>query len=452
MRLASLRLRLLLAAAIATSLAVGLTGVVLVYLFQQYVENRVYSGLESHLQQLTEGLSVDGNGAVSVTALSDQRFSQPFSGLFWQVVVDGDQPVLSRSLWDEGIALDTSGNLPGKMVRRVVNAASGGELLVIDWTITIGPEGDEKTANLAVAADRAETAQATSAFAWDLTKWLALLIVALLLATSLQVGVGLRPLEVLRGRVARIRAGDEPRLGGDYPVEVQPLVEEVNTLLEVRDKSLGTARARAGDLAHGLKTPLTVLAAIARQMRQAGDDARAAEIDDQIALMRRHVERELMRARLGMRKASRVRVRVRVQRMVNAMKKLPRGSDLSWHVGVPDTVEAPMEEQDLSELLGNLLDNSRIWAAGTVQVSAGRSDNGFRLSVDDDGPGVPEDKFGVVLERGQRLDEGKKGSGLGLAIARDIAVAYGGTLTLSRSPLGGLQATLEITDDKARCA
>ena len=444
MRLASLRLRLLLAAAIATSLAVGLTGIVLVYLFQQYVENRVYSELESHLQQLTEGLSVADDGSVTVTPLADQRFSQPFSGLFWQVAVEGDAPVLSRSLWDEGIALDTSENAPGQMIRRVAAAASGGELLVLDWTITIEPAGSPRTVNLAVAADRAETEQATSAFAWDLTKWLALLVVALLLATSLQVGVGLRPLEVLRGRVARIRAGDEPRLGGEYPVEVQPLVEEVNTLLEVRDRSLSSARARAGDLAHGLKTPLTVLAAIARQMRQAGDEAQAVEIDDQIASMRRHVERELMRARLGMRKASRVGVRARVQRMVDAMKKLPRGRDLSWQVAVPETVEAPMEEQDLSELLGNLLDNSRIWAAGTVRISAGGSDEGFELSVDDDGPGVPDDKIAVVLERGQRLDEGKKGSGLGLAIARDIAAAYGGTLALSRSPLGGLQVRLEL--------
>ena len=444
MRLSSIRLRLLLAAAIATTLAVSVTGLVLVYLFQQYVENRVYAELESHLQQLTEGLTVADTGTVTVTPLSDQRFSQPFSGLFWQVAVEGEQPILSRSFWDEGITLDTSANVAGEMVRRVVPAATGSELLVLDWTITIGPEGREKMANLAVAADRAETAQATSAFARDLTVWLALLVMALLLATSLQVGVGLSPLEVLRGKVARIRAGAEPRLTGNYPVEVQPLVEEVNTLLEVRDKSLETARARAGDLAHGLKTPLTVLSALARQLRETGNIVQAGEIDDQIASMRRHVERELMRARLATRRSSRVRVLDRVERMVAAMKKLPRGRDLSWQVAIAGAIQAPMEEQDLSELLGNVLDNARIWAARTVKVSAGLSSSVFRLSVEDDGPGVPDDKIAVVLERGQRLDQSKKGSGLGLAIARDIAVAYGGTLTLSRSASGGLQVLLEM--------
>ena len=444
MKLTSLRLRLLLAAAISIAFAVGITGVVLVYLFKQYIESRVYTELESHLQQLTEGFSVAPDGKIKVVPLADQRFEQPFSGLYWQVTLNNAPPKLSRSLWDEGLVADYGSGNPGEMKRHTSTGPAGSELLVLEWSIKINPSGKEQTVNLSIAADRKEIAQATASFTRDLAIWLALLAVALLLAASIQVGVGLRPLEVLRGRVAQIKSGTTPRLAGDYPSEVAPLVDELNDLLAVRDTSLTRARARAGDLAHGLKTPLTVLSAVAREMRQDGGEQTAVEIDEQVATMGRHIERELMRARLGTRSNARTDVGKAAGKMIAAMVKLPGGDELSWQLAVPEGLAAPIDAQDLAEILGNLLDNARIWAKSKVRISASASSTGCSLYIDDDGPGVPEDKISVILQRGRRLDETKKGSGLGLAIARDIAMAYGGDLNLHSSTLGGLQAEVVL--------
>lgn len=445
MKMTSLRLRLLLAAAVSITAAVTITGFILVQLFTQYIERRVYAELEIQLQLLTEALSVAADGTVSVAPLADQRFSQPFSGLYWQVQIDGDTHTVSRSLWDEGISFQPVSTGPaGQAVRTEGRGPSDQELLVAEWTITVSPGGADKMANLAVAADRSEIADASAAFTRDLALWLSLLAIALLLAASVQVGVGLRPLELLRGQIAKLKTGASARLVGNYPREVSPLVDEVNELLDIREESLAGARARAGDLAHGLKTPLTILAAVARDTRKAGDARNSDEIDSQIAVMRRHVERELSRARIGVHKNARCQPSAVAQRMIDAMRKLPGGGRLAWQLDLPDDLTVALEEQDMSEVFGNLLDNARIWAGSTVRVSAMPGDGHAIIMIDDDGPGVPGDKIETVIERGERLDETKQGSGLGLAIANDIAMAYGGTLDLSESPLGGLRVSVRL--------
>ncbi len=451
MKFASLRLRLLLAAAVAIVFAVGVTGIILVFLFTKYIENRVYGELESHLQQLTEGLSVSPQGTVSVEPLADQRFAQPFSGYYWQAATAGKDLVLSRSLWDEGFNVPAA-EQPGQMRRIRTAGPQDEELLLADWAVAVKGATGERLIHLAVASHRVEIAAAASAFGRDLALWLGLLAIALLLAASVQVGVGLSPLEVLRNRVSGVRAGDAKRLDGDYPREVSPLVDELNALLQSREASIADARARAGDLAHGLKTPLTVLGAVARDVRAQGGTGKADEIDEQIAAMRRHVERELMRTRLAMHKTASCLFAPAAQRMITAMQRLPRGGELDWQNLCVKDLRAPLDEQDAAELLGNLCDNARIWARATVRVSGSVRDGAFRLSIEDDGPGIAEDQITRVLERGERLDRSKKGSGLGLAIANDIVKAYDGQLALGASELGGLKVSITLPVTNAATA
>ena len=216
--------------------------------------------------------------------------------------------------------------------------------------------------------------------------------------------VGLRPLRVLKNQLGAIRAGKAQRLSGDFPDEVNPLVTELNDVLDKRDASLERARRRAGDLAHGLKTPLTILTAIARALRREGRADAASDIDEQSAAMERHVERALARARLSSGKGHMAAaLRPAVERVTAALAKLPDAENLNFEIEVPPDATIRIEQGDLTELLGNLLDNARKWAASTVRVSF----SGNVLAVDDDGPGVAEQELLRLGGRGVRLDETK---------------------------------------------
>ena len=198
-----------------------------------------------------------------------------------------------------------------------------------------------------------------------------------------------------------------------FPDEVGPLVSELNNVLDMRDASLERARRRAGDLAHGLKTPLTILTAIARGLRREGRVHQAEDIDEQAAAMERHVERALARARLSSGKGHMAAaLRPAAERVTAALARMPEAEALTFDISVPPEATVPIEQGDLTELLGNLLDNARKWARTTVRVSFAEN----VLTVEDDGPGVAEDELRRIAERGPRLDETKPGSGLGLSI------------------------------------
>ena len=236
-------------------------------------------------------------------------------------------------------------------------------------------------------------------------------------------------------------SGISERITGDYPSEVAPLVGELNDVLDMREKSLERARRRAGDLAHGLKTPLTVLSAISRDLRRHKLGRQADDIDEQAEAMRRQVEQSLARARLSTgRSHATTLLGPAVEKMAAALQRLPRGGDIDWdiHIGAGDAV--PLEAGDLTELLGNLLDNARKWANSRIRIRH----QAHMLSIEDDGPGVPEADLGHISERGRRLEESKQGSGLGLSIVADIADIYGLSIGYGRSELGGLKVTVRL--------
>ena len=262
-----------------------------------------------------------------------------------------------------------------------------------------------------------------------------------------QVTRGLSPIEQLRRRLSDVREGRSGRLDGVYPSEVQPLVDDLNLLLAHREAAVARAIAKAGDLAHGLKTPLAVLAHEAGRMSASGHQELASAIEQQIDRMRRQTEYHLAQARAaasGSLPGARCDLHEAASGLIRTLLRLnaERGLTIEHHVDRAHQVRC--QREDVDEMLGNLLDNACKWARSTVKVQSETRDGLVALIVDDDGPGLPPELRTEVLRRGVRADEQAPGSGLGLAIVRDLAGLYGGGIALEQSPGGGVRAVLRL--------
>jgi signal transduction histidine kinase len=276
--------------------------------------------------------------------------------------------------------------------------------------------------------------------------WMALALTCLA-AGLWQIRGAVSPLFRLRSRVADVRDGREQRVEGSYPTEVQPLVNEVNALLEHRETQVSRALAKAGDLAHGLKTPLAVLRHEAERAEAAGQTELAAAIEQQVERMQRQLDYHLAHARAaasGATLGAHASVKESAEGLVRTLSRIHASRGLAFHVSVPPEHSVPVEREDLDEMLGNLLDNACKWGRTRVDVSSARENGFVIITVDDDGRGLEPSMRDAVLQRGVRADEAAPGFGFGLAIVRDLATLYGGAITLSDSPLGGLRAMLRL--------
>jgi signal transduction histidine kinase len=256
----------------------------------------------------------------------------------------------------------------------------------------------------------------------------------------------LSPFALLRDRLQDVRSGRTSRLDGEYPAEVEALVHDLNTLLEERERRVARAVAKAGDLAHGLKTPLAILMQEIDRATSTGQTDFAATLREQVDRMRRHIDSHLAQARAtaGGTLGARGDVRAATEALMRAMARLYVDRALTFRTqGVTD-VAVRVPQEDLEEMLGNLLDNACKWARSVVTVTAIAEDARVTIAVDDDGAGLDGEMRERVLQRGVRADETAPGSGLGLAIVRDLVEVYGGRITLESSPLGGLRATLVL--------
>ncbi len=432
----SIRFRLWSAAAISTVIALAIAGAGLRYLFELNVERRVVSELTVDLNELIAATTFTADGQLLVTStLPDPRFANPLSGHYWQVEdLATHSLVRSRSLWDSTLALpeqSTNGEL-----RKEELKGPGGELTVaVLRTIT---DVDGRSFRAVVAEDHRNVEVSVGQYVKDLAPALTVLALALMGAFFIQITVGLAPLEGLRVAVRDVVAQREARLNVAAPSEVQPLADEINRLLAAQEKALSRARSRATDLAHGLKTPLQVLSADIRTLRKKGETELADEIERSASTIRRHVERELARARLapGVSGGAACLVREVAKGVVAVVKRTPRGKQLSFAIDVAEDFMAPVDEGDLSEVLGNLVENAARFANSLVHVSASESAGGVTIKVVDDGPGIPEAALHAALLRGVQLDSKGGGSGLGLAIASDIVEAYGGRLEMANANSG----------------
>ena len=268
-----------------------------------------------------------------------------------------------------------------------------------------------------------------------------------LIAGAVQVRRGLTRIDDLRIRLRAVHEGHARRLEGEYPTEVQPLVSDLNTLLDQRDDAVRRAIGKAGDLAHGLKTPLAVLAREADAAEGAGQGQRATAMRQQIARMQRQIDYHLAHARAaasGRTPGTRSSVLASAEGLARAMRQLHAERAIEVIIRCPDTLEVRAGREDLDEMLGNLLDNACKWARRRVRVDAARTRNQVVITVDDDGPGVAADLRLAVLQRGVRADEATPGTGLGLAIVSDLAEVYGGSVALEASADGGCRAVLRL--------
>lgn len=447
----SLQMRLLAGTLAWIVVSIAVAGWGLDGLFRRHVERQFDAELKTHLDQLTANLVFDEKGEPSLSApLSDPRLSRPFSGLYWQIdrVDGGGRPLQagllrSRSLWDSVLAVPPDAPDDGAVHRHRITGPEGSRLGGLERMLFPAGRPDQPL-RLIVAADEALMNEPAERFGGMLWLALAILGAGLTVAAVVQVLIGMAPLRRLHSALSAVRGGRSQKLQGRFPVEIRPLVQEFNTVLGQNAEVVARARTQSGNLAHALKTPLSVLANAAA----AEDSELARLVGEQVETARRQVECHLRRARVaatvgvpGMRTPVTPALQglVKVMRRVHAERELelrifPAAENLAFHG----------EEQDLHEMLGNLLDNACKWARRRIEVRATEEGGQLSITVDDDGKGLSVKHREAMLQRGTRADEQVAGSGLGLAIVDELARLYGGEVTLADSPLGGLQVRLRL--------
>lgn len=439
----SLTFRLIVGASLLCGATLLVAYITLTALFDLHLKRGVDADLTDRLDELAAGLETSPDGTITLARAPDMpKYDRQLSGQYWQIEVASQPPIRSRSLWDARLPGAFAGADLGEIALREVRGPRSERLRLAQRTLQFEPLDTAVT--FSVAADLAPVSAAARQFSRILAVTLAVLGLGLVAAVVLQVRVGLRPLDGIKSALAAIRAGAMHRLAGDVPTEIAPLAAELNALLDHHRSLIERARGQAGDLAHALKTPLAVLR---NEMENEEMPDRAVALE-QIVAMTDAVQHHLARAQaaggvrlLGVRAdaAQAIEALARTLPRMTAEREIEVKVDLAsrplWFAG---------EAQDLSELLGNLLENACKWAAHRVRIAAARRGDRLQVEIGDDGPGIAAEQRAAALQRGGRLDERKPGSGLGLAIALDLATLYGGSLTLGRSPLGGLQVELDL--------
>jgi signal transduction histidine kinase len=465
MRTNSLALRLFFWAAGWTLVILIVTGIALSTLYRHAVERAFDRRLDVYLRTLVADVaSPDEGGEKFPQSIGEPLFDLPLSGWYWQVTrLDTKTPQVrsSRSLWDQPLPeLDDHQSPAPEYLQGYAQGPEDQGLRIVERTIDLGDDGKYL---IEVAGDASEIDDETRSFDGAISATFAALTMALLLTTALQVRFGLAPLTRISQRLAAIRSGRAERLEGEFPVEIAPLARETNALLEANREIVERARTHVGNLAHALKTPLSV---IVNEAAARGRDPLAYKVLEQTDIIRDQVARQLERARLAARLTvvgTLTDVPPVVTALARTMEKLHRERDIAIDVDVPEHAFFRGEQQDLEEMIGNLVDNGCKWAQSRVaiEVIADRvagggekdakvpgGDNGeksrVRIIVDDDGPGLSPAEREQVALRGRRLDETKPGSGLGLSIVVELASLYSGVLTLGTAPIGGLRAELAL--------
>ncbi len=433
----SLALRLALSSALWVAGALLVAGALIVFLFESHIERRFDQELADHLEELVAAAEVDKAGHLHLNwSPADPRLDRPLSGWYWQVL-ENDRIVLgSASIGTARLGAGFAGqgvfeddDPAGKRLRLVARTIHLPRAAQAYLFIVAGPVSD-------IEND-------VHNFTGDVFVVLAVLAVLLVGTGVLQVVFGLRPLRRVQESLSAVRSGERDRLPGDFPIEVLPLVSELNALLDYNKSLLERARRQVGNLAHALKNPLSVLKGEVSDI----DGSKGDLLRRQVGSASASVERYLHKARIagaGNVLGARAELGKVVGDLKFTLETLYRQRNLNIGDEGATGVAVRMDPEDLEELLGNLMDNACKWATGRVRVSAHSRDGKVLIAVEDDGPGIPADKLEHMIRRGTRLDESEPGSGLGLSIAVEITALYGGDLVFEKSSLGGVAARLTI--------
>lgn len=451
LRRPSLALRLVLLAGIWSVVILVVTGVFLTALFHEESVSRFDDGLLDVANGLYAGATVDEDGDVDAPPLTDSRATRAYSGKYWEIAEPGPGRLhptqRSRSLWDSELK-GPDGGVPA--LQKVA-----GKPIYYD---SVGPVGEplRAVALLAhlsgrptpvifmAAEDRTPLDEDDRRFDVETAGVLLFLGVGLVVVVFIQVRVGLQPLFMLRREVTAVRTGQADRLVQDYPSELEPLAQELNALVAHDQEVVERQRTHVGNLAHALKTPLSVM--LAEAERHPGPLAEV--VDRQAEAMRGQVDHHLRRARAAARSQSlreRTAVAPVLEELAITLERIfhERKVEIDWRA--PDDLCFQGERQDLMEMIGNVLENACKYGGGRIRAVADISDaRRLSLVVEDNGPGLPDGRHAEVLKRGARLDESAPGSGLGLSIVDELARAYGGSVSLGDSVWGGLKVTLEL--------
>src|SRR5262252_6100262 len=451
----SLATRLFFSASAWVLVILVITGFVLSSVYTNATERAFDRRLNLYLRTLiAEVATPDEPADRQFQSLGEPLFELPLSGWYWQITrTDTDKADVraSRSLWDKklpklddrGIDLSAAGIRVG-----YVEGPEGQSLRIVERPVDLGAEGKFL---VGVAGDASEIFDETRSFDYYLGSTFTALGIVLLLTTVFQVRFGLAPLKRISEAIAAIRSGRAERLEGDFPVEIAPLARETNALIDANREIVERARTHVGNLAHAIKTPLSV---IVNEASAHDADPFASKVLEQADMMRNQVAHHLERARIAARVTivgTVTEVAPAIEALQRTMEKIHRDRGISIEVKADPRAKFRGERQDLEEMAGNLVDNACKWASSRVfiEVLVERSAKGgdgpwLRIIVDDDGRGLSAAERAQVSRRGQRLDESKPGSGLGLSIVVDLVALYGGSLTLGNAPIGGLRAELVL--------
>jgi signal transduction histidine kinase len=459
-RASSLATRLFVSATAWVVVILLITGIVLSSVYRSASERAFDRRLNLYLRTLVADVATpDDPPDKEMQSLGEPLFELPLSGWYWQVTrTDGVKPDIraSRSLWDkklpkleeQGVELTAAGIRIG-----YVEGPEGQTLRMVERPVDLGADGKFL---VMVAGDASEIFEETRAFDYYLGGTFAALSIVLVLTTIFQVRFGLAPLKRISDSIADIRSGRAERLEGEFPVEIAPLARETNALIDANREIVERSRTHVGNLAHAIKTPLSV---IVNEASSRGNDAFAAKVLEQTHVMRDQVAHHLERARIAARPTiigTVTEIAPVIEALRRTMEKIHRDRGIMIDVEADAAAKFRGERQDVEEMVGNLVDNACKWAESRVfievlveRVSGLRAggiecEPTLRIIVDDDGRGLSPDERATVSRRGARLDESKPGSGLGLSIVVDLAALYGGSLTLGTAPIGGVRAELVL--------
>ncbi|MDB5686031.1 MAG: histidine kinase [Rhizorhabdus sp.] len=409
------------------------------------LDNAITRNFDSQLQYVLNAMiasaELDEEGEIRFSRpLGDQRFLEPNSGLYWQVSAQGHDPFPSRSLWDR--RLNFAGNHRDERTH-IYDSKEFGEdeaLRVMERDVRL--PGSSVNWRFQVAQDRGGLDAQIAILRKTLLRSFAILGFGLIIMSALQATFGLWPLRKVRRQIAAVRAGRAARVDTRLPIEIAPMVQELNDLLAHNERQAEEARTHAGNLAHALKTPLTVI----MNEASANSPELCKAVIREATTMRRQVDHHLARARAVGRRASGQSVALVWSSLDSVERAVSRlYPQVTIDLAGDRKARVHVERQDLDELLGNLIENAAKYGGGRVFVTVESSRDFVELLIEDDGRGIPAAQRGAIFERGARLDTGKPGTGLGLAIVRDVAEIYGGSVMLDESEdLGGLLVRLRL--------
>lgn len=448
MRERSLKLRLFVIGGITIIIALGITGLGLINLFERHVERRIGSELNTYITQIASRISFDSSGTAQLDGkLADPRFEKIYGGLYWQINNESAAQFLhSRSLWDVKLRLPEDRPEYGQVHVHKTRGPLDSKVLVHERRLRFNTIKGEQTLRLIVAVDQEELKRLNSEFASEVAITLFSLCAFLLLACWLQVTLGLGPLSLIQQSLSAIRNGTAARIDLDIPREVLPLANEVNDLLQAQETAIENARYRAADMAHTFKTPLTALKTDINRLRERGEHEIAMDIENISIIMQRQIERELTKTRVrDLRNMEPVRIRPALEAIISTLQRTPAGEEKNFQIDCKEDIEVLIDKDDLTEIIGNLIENAVKHAKNIIAVRVNMESEFIQFEIEDDGEGISSLSRDMATKRGVRLDQTQAGTGLGLAIVSDTLEAYGEKIELDKSPSGGLLARFRLS-------